>query len=65
MKPTQPLKEKKTGRSGKKYLKEEFIKGQTEHPAYVEPVDKYREYILSMSLFPNLYNRANVLANTK
>lgn len=59
-------KEKKAIRgSGKKQMKAEYARGQTEFPAYVEEKDKYREYILSMSLFPNLYNRANVLANSK
>jgi hypothetical protein len=62
----EPKKEKKvaTGQR-KKHLKEEYARGQTEFPAYVFPEDKYREYILSISLFPNLYNRANVLSNMR
>lgn len=60
----EPKKEKKV-RTGqrKTHLKEEYARGQTEFPAYVFPEDKYREYILSCSLFPNLYNKTNVLTN--
>jgi|DEB0MinimDraft_12_1074336.scaffolds.fasta_scaffold72869_1 hypothetical protein len=61
----EPKKEKKVRGGGKKQLKAEYARGQTEFPAYVFPEDKYREYILSLSLFPNLYNRANVLSNMR
>lgn len=62
-----PKKQKKETLGGRprKYLKEEYARGQTEYPAYVFPEDKYREYILSCSLFPNTHNKANVLTNSQ
>ena len=45
----------------KRILKGEFERGQTERIPFVEEKDAYRQYILSHSLFPNLYNEKMVM----
>ena len=46
-----------TKKMGKKLLKEEYKKGQAELSAPVEDRENYRRHILSISLFPNLFNK--------
>ena len=46
-----------TKKRGKKLLKEEYRKGQMELSAPVDEREDYRRRILSMSLFPNLFNK--------
>jgi hypothetical protein len=45
----------------KRILKGEFERGQTERIPYVDEKDAYRQYVLSHSLFPNLYNQKMVM----
>ncbi len=47
---------------GKRLIKEEF-EGHPQLPAPVHETDEYRHFILSMSLFPNLYNREMIMTH--
>jgi hypothetical protein len=53
-----------TKRRGKQLLKQEFKRGQMEHPAPVENAMEFRRKILSVSLFPNLFNREMVMTHS-
>lgn len=46
----------------KRLLKEEF-EGHPDLPAPVHERDEYRHFIMSMSLFPNLYNREMIMTH--
>jgi len=52
-----------TKRRGKEMLKQVFKEAQVEHPAPVENAMEFRRKILSVSLFPNLYNREMVMTH--
>ena len=52
-----------TKKRGRQLLKQEFKRGQMEHHAPVEPAVEFRHRILSVSLFPNLYNREMVMSD--
>lgn len=47
----------------RKHLKAEFKRGHTEYLAPVEEREEYRKHILSISLFPNLYNKEYLLTH--
>jgi len=52
-----------TKRRGKQMLKQVFKEAQVEQPAPVENAMEFRRKILSVSLFPNLYNREMVMTH--
>jgi hypothetical protein len=52
-----------TKRRGKQILKQVFKEAQVEQPAPVENAMEFRRKILSVSLFPNLYNREMVMTH--
>jgi len=45
----------------KRILKGEFERGQTQRIPFVDEKEAYRQYVLSHSLFPNLYNQRMVM----
>ena len=52
-----------TKKMGKKILKAEYKRGQMQPQADVMERHDYRRHILSLSLFPNLFNRAMVMTH--
>lgn len=55
------IKQKDAKKQAKKKLKEEYNK--IDYLPYTDERDKYRRYILSLSLFPNLYNRDQIMTS--
>jgi len=55
------LKQKDAKKQAKKKLKEEYNK--IDYVPYTDERDNYRRYILSLSLFPNLYNRDQIMTS--
>jgi DNA-binding IclR family transcriptional regulator len=54
---------KKMRTRGKSYLKAEFKRGKQNIPAPVMDRAEYRAHILSLSLFPNLFNKEMIHTN--
>jgi hypothetical protein len=53
-----------TKRRGKQLMKQEFKRGKMDQPAPVENAMEFRRQILSVSLFPNLFNREMVMTHS-
>jgi hypothetical protein len=53
-----------TKRRGKQLMKQEFKRGKMEQPAPVENAMEFRRRLLSVSLFPNLFNREMVMTHS-
>ena len=53
-----------TKKKGKQALRHTFKEAQVEHPAPVENAMEFRRKILSVSLFPNLFNRETVMSHS-
>lgn len=50
-------------KKGKAQLKQEYRRGMMQKKAEVMDSDKFREHILSMSLFPNIHNKQMMMTN--
>ena len=51
-----------TKRQGKKILKQEFKRGKQQLSEPVHDRESYRRHILSISLFPNVWNNTQIMS---